>query len=117
MSTVEYFTNSEELKKLYSAARATITAPFYGNNVEHVKTVSEAYKLAKNSPGTVELTGMPIYMPEKVGLPQVLISYYSMTAPLQAAVQPQEKSSANLTATLHIYYPSSVKRFIIHATD
>ena len=63
MSTVEYFTNSEELKRLYSAARATITAPFYGNNVEHVKTVSEAYKLAKNSPGTVELTGMPIYMP------------------------------------------------------
>ena len=70
MSTVEYFTNSEELKKLYSSARATITAPFYGNNVEHVKTVSEAYKLAKNSPGTVELTGMPVYMPEKVGLPQ-----------------------------------------------
>ena len=69
MSTVEFFTNSEELKKLYSAARATITAPFYGNNVEHVQTVSEAYKLALNSPGTVELTGMPVYQPEKIGLP------------------------------------------------
>ena len=69
MSTKEFFTNSEELKKLYSAARATITAPFYGNNVEHVQTVSEAYKLALNSPGTVELTGMPVYQPEKIGLP------------------------------------------------
>lgn len=69
MSTVEFFTNSEELKKLYSAARATITAPFFGNNVEHVQSVSEAYKLALNSPGTVELTGMPVYQPEKIGLP------------------------------------------------
>ena len=69
MSTVEFFTNSEELKKLYSAARATITAPFFGNNVEHVQSVSEAYKLALNSPGTVELTGMPVYEPEKIGLP------------------------------------------------
>ena len=70
MSTKEFFTNSEELKKLYSAARATITAPFFGNNVEEVKSVSEAYKLAKNSPGTIELTGMPVYKPEKIGLPQ-----------------------------------------------
>ena len=70
MSTIEFFTNSEELKKITSAARATITAPFFGNNVEHVKSVAEAYKLAKNSPGTIELTGMPVYMPEKIGLPQ-----------------------------------------------
>ena len=48
MATKEFFTDSEELKKLMSAARATITAPFFGNNVEEVKTVSEAYKLAKN---------------------------------------------------------------------
>ncbi len=69
MSTVEHITNSEELKKLYSAARAIITAPFYGNNVEHVQSVSEAYKLAKNSSGTIELTGMPVFQPEKLGLP------------------------------------------------
>ena len=56
MSTLEYFTNSDELKKVMSAARATITAPFFGNNVEEVKSVSEAYKLAKDSSGTVELT-------------------------------------------------------------
>ncbi len=70
MSTVEYFTNSDELKKMMSAARATITAPFFGNNVEEVKSVSEAYKLAKDSAGTVELTGMPVYEPEKIGLPK-----------------------------------------------
>ena len=70
MSTVEHFTNSDELKKIMSAARATITAPFFGNNVEEVKSVSEAYKLAKDSSGTVELTGMPVYEPEKLGLPK-----------------------------------------------
>lgn len=70
MSTIEFFTSSDELKKLYSASRATITAPFFGNNVELVKSVSEAYKLAKLSSGTIELTGMPIYKPEKIGLPQ-----------------------------------------------
>jgi len=69
MSTIEFFTNSEELKSIMSAARATITAPFFGNNVEPVKSVAEAYKLAKASSGTVELTGMPVYMPEKLGLP------------------------------------------------
>ena len=70
MSTHEYFTTSEELKTIMSPARATITAPFFGNNVETVKSVSEAYKLAKNSPGTIELTGMPVFQPEKLGLPQ-----------------------------------------------
>lgn len=70
MSTIEFFTGSEELKSIMSPARATLTAPFFGNNVEPVKTVSEAYKLAKNSSGTIELTGMPVYKPEKIGLPQ-----------------------------------------------
>lgn len=70
MSTVEFFTNSENLKSITSAARATITAPFFGNNVKEVKDLKEAYFLAKNSPGTVELTGMPVYKPEKQGLPK-----------------------------------------------
>ena len=70
MSTIEKFTTSEELKSIMSPARATITAAFFGNNVEPVKTVSEAYKLAKDSCGTIELTGMPVYEPEKIGLPQ-----------------------------------------------
>ncbi|MDD3420125.1 MAG: phosphoenolpyruvate carboxykinase (ATP) [Candidatus Gastranaerophilales bacterium] len=70
MSTKEFFTNSEELKAIMSPARATLTAPFFGNNVEQIKTVSEAYKLAKESLGTIELTGMPVFEPEKLGLPQ-----------------------------------------------
>lgn len=70
MSTIEFFTNSEELKSTTSAVRATITAPFFGNNVKEVKNVSDAYFLAKQSPGTVELTGMPVFKPEKLGLPK-----------------------------------------------
>src|SRR5574344_1297230 len=70
MSTIEYFTNSEELKSLTSAARATITAPFFGNNVKEIKSLTEAYNIAKKSSGTVELTGMPVFKPEKLGLPK-----------------------------------------------
>lgn len=68
MSTIEFFTNSDELKSITSAVRATITAPFFGNNVKTIEDVTQAYVLAKNSPGTVELTGMPVYKPEKIGL-------------------------------------------------
>lgn len=70
MATVEFFTNSEELKSITSAARATLTAPFFGNNVKEIDNVSQAYFLAKNSSGTVELTGMPVFKPEKLGLPK-----------------------------------------------
>lgn len=70
MSTLEIFTTSEELKATTSAVRATITAPFFGNNISEIKNVSQAYNLAKNSAGTIELTGMPVYKPEKLGLPK-----------------------------------------------
>ncbi len=70
MTTKEFFTTTPELKEIMSPARATLTAPFFGNNVEVIKTVSEAYNLAKESSGTVELTGMPVYMPEKLDLPE-----------------------------------------------
>lgn len=70
MTTVEFFTNSEELKSITSAVRATLTAPFFGNNVKEIKDVSQAYFLAKESSGTVELTGMPVYKPNKIGLPK-----------------------------------------------
>lgn len=70
MASKEFFSDSNEFKRLMSSARATIVTPFFANNVEEVKTVSEAYKLAKNSPGTIELTGMPVYNPEKIGLPK-----------------------------------------------
>lgn len=70
MTTIDFFTDSDELKQITSAVRATITAPFFGNNVTSVKNVKEAYLLAKNTTGTVELTGMPIFKPEKIGLPK-----------------------------------------------
>lgn len=70
MTSIEFFTSSEELKATTSAARATLTAPFFANNVREMKTVTQAYLLAKDSPGTVELTGMPVYKPEKIGLPR-----------------------------------------------
>ena len=70
MSTIKNFRTNEELHELYSQPRAVITEAFYRNNVEYVKSVSEAYKLALTSSGTVELTGMPIYEPEKIGLPE-----------------------------------------------
>lgn len=70
MATTEFFNGSEEFKNITSPARSTIQSAFFGNNVELVKSVSEAYKLAKYSPGTIELTGMPVYEPEIQGLPK-----------------------------------------------
>lgn len=49
--------------------RTTVETLFYGNNVEKVRDLKEAYALAKASPGTVELTGMPVYRPEELELP------------------------------------------------
>lgn len=71
MATQGHFVDLESFKKLNnSPARTTIESAFYGNNVFPVKDLKEAYNLAKNSPGTVELTGMPIYRPEFMGLPE-----------------------------------------------
>ncbi len=49
--------------------RTTIETLFYGNNVKRVRDLREAYALAKDSPGTVELTGMPVFRPEDLELP------------------------------------------------
>lgn len=70
MATIETYTTNEELHATQSAARSTIQTAFFGNNVEEIKTVAEAYKAALFCPGTIELTGMPIYEPEKCGLPK-----------------------------------------------
>lgn len=51
----------------FSKTRAIIEAGFYGNNVVKVNTLKEAYKLAKNSPGTI-VTDMPVYRGEEFGL-------------------------------------------------
>ncbi|MCU6761137.1 Phosphoenolpyruvate carboxykinase [ATP] [uncultured Roseburia sp.] len=51
----------------FSKTRSIIEAAFYGNNVVKVNTLKEAYKLAKNSPGTI-VTDMPVYKGEEFGL-------------------------------------------------
>ncbi len=69
MATIGHYTNNKEFKSITSKIRTTIQTAFYSNNIVPVKTVSEAYSLAKTSPGTLELTGMPIYKPQEQGLP------------------------------------------------
>lgn len=69
MSTIRNFKREEIIKdnKIFSPIRSTIETCFYGNNVARVNSLKEAYKLAKNSPGTIE-TDMPVYSPEEIGL-------------------------------------------------
>ncbi|MCT4685720.1 phosphoenolpyruvate carboxykinase (ATP) [Vallitalea sp.] len=60
----------DQIKKdnpIFSQIRTTIETPFYGNNVVDVNSIKEAYKLAKNSPGTI-VTDIPVYQPGKLGL-------------------------------------------------
>lgn len=53
--------------KLINSIRTTIETSFYGNNVVKVNSISEAYKLAHDSPGTI-VTDMPVFRPEELGL-------------------------------------------------
>lgn len=53
--------------KIVSQLRTIIETNFYGNNVIPVNSISEAYKLAKDSPGTI-ITDMPVYKAEELGL-------------------------------------------------
>jgi len=69
MSTLELYKDPESFSSIKSQARTTIETAFYGNNVVSVSNLREAYELARSSPGTVELTGMPVYRPEGQGLP------------------------------------------------
>ncbi len=69
MSTITNY-KPEDLTKnnpLIDCLRTTIETAFYGNNVVRVNSISEAYKLAKDSPGTI-ITDMPVYRPEELGL-------------------------------------------------
>ncbi|SIN77140.1 phosphoenolpyruvate carboxykinase (ATP) [Acetomicrobium flavidum] len=68
MATMGYYQAGFE--GLRSRIRVTVEAPFYGNNVVSVGSLREAYGLAKDSPGTVELTGMPVFDAERQGLPE-----------------------------------------------
>jgi len=52
----------------FSASRTTIETAFYGNNVEQISDLKKVYEMARDTAGTV-VTDMPVYMPEKIGLP------------------------------------------------
>lgn len=69
MATKQYYA-LEEIKagRYLSSIKTIIETAFYGNNVYPVETLKEAYKLATECPGTV-VTDMPVYEPEKIGLP------------------------------------------------
>lgn len=69
MSTKSHYARTEigPGKVGFAKTRSIIEAPFYGNNVIKVNSLKEAYKLAKNSPGTV-VTDMPVYRGEEFGL-------------------------------------------------
>ncbi|NLY65937.1 MAG: phosphoenolpyruvate carboxykinase (ATP) [Tissierellia bacterium] len=69
MASVTYFSRDEINKSnpIFSQIRTTIETVFYGNNVVKINSLKEAYKLAKNSPGTI-VTDMPVYKPEEIGL-------------------------------------------------
>ena len=116
MASKEFFSDSNEFKRLMSSARATIVTPFFANNVEEVKTVSEAYKLAKNSPGTIELTGMPVYKPEKIGLPkdanQLLFNDGAVVGRCAAARKIATEPGCDLKAILPI-----IREAIYHTRD
>ncbi|MBR4401360.1 MAG: phosphoenolpyruvate carboxykinase (ATP) [Synergistes sp.] len=71
MSTQGHFVDLESFKKLNSLpVRTTVESAFYGNNVIQVKDTATAYRLAKNSPGTIELTAMPVFRAAELGLPE-----------------------------------------------
>lgn len=69
MSTITTFVREDinSNNKVFSSLRSIIETNFYGNNVTDVNSISEAYKLACNSPGTI-VTDMQVYRPEEIGL-------------------------------------------------
>lgn len=69
MSTITFFKREDinKANKILNSLRSTIETTFYGNNVVQVKSISEAYKLAHDSPGTI-VTDMPIHRSEELGL-------------------------------------------------
>lgn len=78
MSTVGRFARSDikHSNALFSSFKAMVEANFYGNNVEIVKTLGDAYELAKSCPKTV-VTDMPTSHTKELGLPddaKILVS-------------------------------------------
>ncbi|MDD4663041.1 MAG: phosphoenolpyruvate carboxykinase (ATP) [Caldisericia bacterium] len=69
MATVRSFARSAIGPKnpQMNIIKTTIETAFYGNNVESITSLPEAYQLAMQSPGTV-VTDLPVFKPEAIGL-------------------------------------------------
>ncbi|AEX85751.1 phosphoenolpyruvate carboxykinase (ATP) [Marinitoga piezophila KA3] len=69
MATKNYFSPEEinPQNPVFSRIRTTIETAFFRNNVVKVDSPKEAYKLAKNSPGTI-ITDLNVYKPELLAL-------------------------------------------------
>ena len=106
MSGIEYFNGNENIQKQLSATRATITAPFYGNNVTEVKDLAQAYELAKNCTGVVELKGRKVAHAEKLGLDkdanQLLFNDGAVVGRCAAARKITSDANCDLTSLLPI---------------
>lgn len=109
MSTRERYQQSELVKanSKFSRVRATIESAFYGNNVHEVKSVAEAYELAKRQPGVIE-TDLPILHTSDFGLPvgakQLVYNHGKIlgrTASARHFVDDPEEDAAALTNSLY----------------
>lgn len=52
---------------MFSASRVTVESAFFGNNVESVTNLKDAYKMAYHSQGTVVID-QEVFQPDKIGL-------------------------------------------------
>ncbi len=70
MSSTNRFAINEIRKNnpIFSDFRSIIETAFYANNVSEITTLSEAYHLASDSPGTIK-TDLPLHQPETMDLP------------------------------------------------
>ena len=116
MATIGHYRQNESFNKINSKIRTTIQSAFYRNNVTKVKSVAEAYSLAKISPGTIELTGMPIYKPEEQGLPTdsnvLLFNDGAVYGRCAAARRIIGEPEVDVTA-----YASKIREAVYHSRD
>ena len=70
MSTKSTFSKSEIRKDnpIFSSLRSVVETTMYTNNIKEVKTIEEAYSMAKDSMHTI-VTDLLVKHPEKLGLP------------------------------------------------
>ncbi|MBU5364730.1 phosphoenolpyruvate carboxykinase (ATP) [Enterococcus devriesei] len=70
MSSIEHFSHEDITKKnrLFSNIRSVIETAFYGNNVTRIRHLTDAYALAKKSPGTIT-TDLSVAHTNKLQLP------------------------------------------------